>query len=372
MKFSFSKSQLMMQKSAREFIKKECQDSARQAENEDAGFSKTYWKQLAELGWLGIGVSERYDGMGGDLVDLVILLQEMGRSLVPGPFIASGVCASYLIHQFGSDEQKQMWLPDMVNAEKIVVPAFIQPETFRTDFVLEDKLTESDDASAYLFSGTRMFVPYAGSADSFLVWLEGSDNTGSNVKNWFWIEANRPGIQCETLETIALDKQGVVTFENVVIPKRNGLGNPAALKNSINGLRDIGALAHSGYILGMLEQVLDMTVDYAKSRVQFDKPIGQFQAIQHQCADMMIDLEQVRNLTYQAAWRTKQDLSATKEISMAKARASDAARRICLMAIKIHGGIGIIDEYDLQLYFRHAKAMEQAFGDGDDHREFEV
>jgi alkylation response protein AidB-like acyl-CoA dehydrogenase len=145
-----------------------------------------------------------------------------------------------------------------------------------------------------------------------------------------------------------------------------GVGRGEEIMRKIN---EYGALAQSGFILGLLEQVLKMTVEYAKKREQFGRLIGSFQAIQHQCADMATDIDQVKFLTYQAAWKLSQGYQTRKEISMAKARASDASRRVCLLGTKIHGGIGIIADHDMQLYFKKAKSAELAFGDGDFHRE---
>ncbi|MBW1848930.1 MAG: acyl-CoA/acyl-ACP dehydrogenase [Deltaproteobacteria bacterium] len=369
MDFSFSKSQQLLQKSARDYLKKECKELAREAEETAEGYSPETWKAIADLGWLGIGVSEQYSGIGGDFFDHTVVLQEMGRFLFPGPFIPSGVCATYLIHRFGSDKQKEVILPKMIEGKTIVIPALIHPEPYAGESFIEDDVIENTENGSCLFSGTRLFVPYADSADLYLIPVElPSEHTGKELR-WLLVDAKDTGINCTTLKTTAHDRQHEVVFKNVSVPKENALGKDENGEEILKMIRETGSLAHSAYILGMLEQVLEMTVEYAKIRMQFDKPIGQFQAIQHQCADMMIDLEQVRYLTYQAAWRLSMDLQAGKEISMAKARSSDVSRRICLLGVKVHGGIGIIDEYDMQLYFRRAKAMELAFGDGDFHRE---
>jgi len=359
----------MLQQSARDYLKKECKELARDAEEIAEGYSAKTWKAIAELGWLGIGVSEEYGGIEGDVLDQTVVLQEMGRFLFPGPFIPSGVCATYLVHRFGSDKQKASILSEMTDGKLIVIPALIDPEPFVGGEYINDEINKDLKKEGYLFSGTRLFVPYADSADVYLVPVRSfSKNMDSKIR-WLLIDASDPGIRLTRLKTIACDSQHEVVFENVTVPKDNILGNDQQGEEIWSAIRQIGSLAHSAYILGMLEQVLEMTVEYAKIRVQFDKPIGQFQAIQHQCADMMIDLEQVRNLTYQAAWKLSKGLPAAKEISMAKARSSDASRRVSLLGVKVHGGIGIIDEYDMQLYFRRAKAMELAYGDADYHRE---
>ena len=175
---------------------------------------------------------------------------------------------------------------------------------------------------------------------------------------------------CRPFETLADDRQCEVVLDNVrVLPTDivGSEGQGAAIKNEIELW---GALCESAYILGLLEKVLEMAVNHAKIREQFGRPIGAFQAIQHQCADMVSDIDKLKFLIYRAAWKLSENLSAGREIHMAKARASDASRRVTLLGIKIHGGVGITRDYDLQFYFRRAKAAETAFGDGDFHREF--
>jgi alkylation response protein AidB-like acyl-CoA dehydrogenase len=171
------------------------------------------------------------------------------------------------------------------------------------------------------------------------------------------------------LLSIGNDKLCEVVLEETQVSQSNILGAPGKGEEILRNVKDWGALAYSAFIAGMLEKVLSMAIKYAKEREQFGKLIGSFQAIQHQCADMATEVDKVKLLTYHAAWKLSNQMPATKEIAMAKARASDASRHVGLYAIKVHGGIGIMEEYDLQLYFRRLKASELAFGDGDFQRE---
>jgi alkylation response protein AidB-like acyl-CoA dehydrogenase len=168
---------------------------------------------------------------------------------------------------------------------------------------------------------------------------------------------------------MANDMPCEVSLDGTEVSKSGVLGEIGKGKEIVSKIMEWGALANSAFITGMLEQVLKMAVEYAKEREQFDRKIGSFQAIQHQCADMATDIDQVKFLTYQAAYKLSEEVPAEKEISMAKAWASDASRRVCLLGVKIFGGTGVSEEHDMQLYFRRAKAAEQAFGDGDFHRE---
>ncbi len=170
MDFSFSKSQQMLKKSARDFLKKGCKELAREAEEMPEGFSPKSWKKIADLGWLGIGIPEEYGGIGGDFFDHAIVLQEMGNFLFPGPYIASTICSSSLIHEFGSDIQKEALLTQMTDGETIVIPTLIAPEPFAGESQKDTLRIEND--GSFIFTGTRLFVPYALSADYFLILVD--------------------------------------------------------------------------------------------------------------------------------------------------------------------------------------------------------
>jgi alkylation response protein AidB-like acyl-CoA dehydrogenase len=363
MDFSLSKSQELLKNSAREFLSKECKESARESEGTSAGFSKKIWKKISELGWNAIGIDEKYGGVEGDFFDLVLLIEEMGRVLLPGPFIASAICSGATIIKYGSESQKSKILPQLCDGKIIIVPAIVKP----ADYAGEATLNESFyfENGYYYYTGTRMFVPYGHIADLFI----GSAEDSKGNKLLFLADSKSNNIECNVLKTIASDKQCELIFNRLKIPRENIIGSGEEGHNILNKINEIGALAHCAYILGSIERILEMTVDYATNRVQFEKPIGSFQAIQHYCANMAIDVEQVKCLTYRAGWKVSAGISATKDIAMAKARASDAARRVSLNGVKVHGGIGIIEEYDMQLYFRNAKAGEIVFGDGDYHKE---
>lgn len=362
MNFGLSKEQDAIQKAANEFLAKEAKNIAREVEETEKGYSPELWRKIAELGWMGVGFPEIYGGNGGDFVDLILLLEEMGRVLFPGPFIPGVVCSGLAILEYGSELQKKEFLSKLTNGQLLIIPAFIEPSSLAIDCSVKNKITMKK--GDYILSGTRLFVPYAHLADWFIY---GISDDGD--KTLFLVNAKSAGIDCHLLETIASDMQYEVVFDKVRVPRANILGEMEKGEEIVSKISERGALSQCGFILGLLEQVLKISVEHAKMRVQFERPIGSFQAIQHQCADIVTEIEQVKFLTYQAAWKLSQNLSATKEISMAKARASDASRRVCLLGIKIHGGIGIIIDYDMQLYFRRAKAAELAFGDADFHRE---
>jgi alkylation response protein AidB-like acyl-CoA dehydrogenase len=362
MDFGLTEEEEAIQKAVREFLTKEAKGIAREAEETEEGYSTVLWQKMVDLGWMGVSFPEEFGGSGGNFIDLVVLLEEMGRALVPGPFIPAIVCSGHAILKYGNEIQKREFLTKLIKGKHLIAPAIIEPVSSTGEDIIKDKVQVK--AKDYILTGRRLFVPYAHLADWVIYGAETHEG-----RTLFLVDAKSPGVHCTSLKTIASDKQCEVVLDGVRVPEKNILGERGRGEEIIREINGVGALSQSGFILGLLDQVLRMTVEYAKKREQFGRPIGSFQVIQHQCADMATDIDEVRFLTYQAAWELSEQIPASKGISMAKARASDASRRVCLLGIKIHGGIGIVVDYDMQLYFRKAKAAELAFGDGDCHRE---
>jgi alkylation response protein AidB-like acyl-CoA dehydrogenase len=361
MDFSFSESQNILLKSAKDFLRKEARNYAREIEKSDEGHSTDLWRKMAELGWIGVVFPETYGGIDGNFLDTVLILEEMGKALVPGPFIST-VISGLSILQYGNSLQKQKLLPELVNGDLIVTYAMISPGRSFNGTEIEEEVRLMNNG--YILSGTRLFSPFAHIANWIIF---GSETDGG--KTLFLINRSSQGVKCIPLESIANNGFCEVRLKDVEVPETDILGVVGEGTKIISKIEEWGALAESAFISGMQDRVLEMSVAYAKEREQFGKRIGSFQAIQHQCADMAADIEQIKLLTYHAAWRLSENLPARKEICMAKGLASDASRRVCLLGVKIHGGTGVSEEHDMQLYFRWAKAAEQAFGDGDFHRE---
>ena len=363
MDFSFSEEQEMVQKSAREFLENECPKKfVRDMEEDEKGYSPKLWKRMTELGWTGLVLPEEYGGMGSNFLTLITLLEEMGRALLPGPFISTVIYSSLPILHYGTEEQKREFLPKIAEGTLIATLALSEPNGRFDEAGIETKATKSNND--YIINGTKLFVPDAHIADWLLCVAKADEGI-----TLFLIDAKSPRINYTLLKTLASDKQCEVILNKVKVPARNILGKPGIGWEVVSRISEWGAVAQCALILGCLQQVLEMTVEHAKQRVQFDRSIGSFQAIQHQCADMAIDIDSVKFLTYETAWKLSQGLPVTMEASMAKAWASDASRRVCVLGHKIQGGVAIMEDHDMQLYFRRAKAMELAFGDGDFHRE---
>lgn len=310
---------------------------------------------------MGVLFPEKYGGMDGNFQELIYLLEEMGRVLVPGPFISSMV-AGYCLLRYGSEEQKTDILPRLIRGDRIILPCLIAPDSVRG--VIETSDSVSFKGDSFRLSGTRLFVPFARSADYFLV-----DSKSPQGQGLFLVDSKNPGIALNSIDTLVSDKQCELVLDRVEAVPLSNIGGKSKRDAMIDQIQNWGALCESAYILGLLGKVLEMAVSHARIREQFGRPIGSFQAIQHQCADMVTEIDKIKFLTYHAAWKLSSNIPAEKDIHMAKAKASAASRNVTLLSIKIHGGLGIAQEYDLQLYFRKAKAAENAFGDQDRHLE---
>ena len=369
MDLGFDEIQLLLKNTAREVLEKECPITlVRAMENDERGFTSELWQKMAELGWLGLSIPEQYGGQGMSFFDLAILLEEMGRFLVPGPFFSTVVLSSAIITEFGSDSQKSEILPKIANGDLISTIALTEPSaTYESNGI---QLTATKEGSNFVLNGTKLFVNDAQIADIILVVArtdaKGDESNGFTV---FVVDKNTAGMTITPLDTIASDKQGEVTFETVTLSEDNVLGETGKGWDIAKRVIDLGSSAKCIEMLGGADRVLEMTVEYVKDRTQFGRPIGSFQAIQHHCANMATDVEGCRYVAYHAVWRISEGLEAQKEVSIAKAWVSDAYRRVCAIGHQSHGAIGFTKEYDLQLYTRRAKAQELAFGDSSYHRE---
>ena len=357
MDFGLSEEQEMLKTTARDFLERECPISlVRDMEEDEKGYPPELWHKMAELGWLGLVFPEEYGGEGGDFLDLTVLLEEMGRSLVPSPFVPTVVLCGLPILAAGTEEQKHDFLPQIARGEAILTLALTEPSACYSAQGIEAKA--SPDNSDYIITGTKLFIPEAHIAQHLLCVVR----TGDGI-TLLLADTRSPGIKCTLLKTLASDRQCEVIFDKVRVPQKSILGSRGEGWGLVEETLRQAAVAQCALILGGAQRVLEMTVDYAKQRVQYNRPIGSFQVIQHKCADMAIDVEGARYITYQAAWRLSRGLPCAREVSMAKAWVGEAGNRTCLQACHLHGAIGYTQEHDVQLYLRRIKAAELTFGD---------
>jgi alkylation response protein AidB-like acyl-CoA dehydrogenase len=369
MDFSLSEEQEMLRKMARDFLVNECPKSlVREMEQDEKGYSPELWKKMADLGWMGLVFPAEYGGEGMAFLDLAVLIEEIGRALVPGPYMSTVVYCGLPILDAGTDEQKKALLPKIARGELIATLALTEPSASWDPAGVETRATA--DGGDFVISGTKLFISDAHVADWLLCVARTKDSAKpENGITLFLVDAKSPGIKTTPLKTIGDDKQFEVVFDKVRVPKKNVLGEVDKGWAVVKELLPRAILAQCALMVGGAQQVLEMTVNYAKERVQFGRPIGSFQAIQHKCANMAIDVDGCRFITYQAAWKLSEGLPCSMEVAMAKAWVSEAYRRTCAEGHQIHGGIGFIKDHDMQLYYRRAKTSELMFGDADYHRE---
>ena len=366
MDLGLNEAQQMLKNSAREFLETECPDTyVRAMEEDERGYTPEMWQQLAERGWLGLTFPEQYGGFGMNFLDLSILLEETGRVMLPGPMFSTVVMGGMTILDAGSDEQKQELLPQIGEGQLIVTLALTEPSARWDALGVETSATQSGDG--WTIDGTKLFVPNAHVSDTYVVAARTGD--GDRDISLFLVPSNAGGVSQTLLKTIASDRQSEVVLNNVGVPASALLGEANKGWDTIEKVLAWGAIGKCAEMVGGAQEVLDMTVEFAKQRTQFGRPIGSFQAIQHHCANRATDVEGSRYITYQAAWRLSEGLPAQQEVAMAKAWVNDAYRRVCALGHQIHGGIGFTKEHDMQLYYRRAKAAELAFGESDYHRE---
>ncbi|MBW1847077.1 MAG: acyl-CoA/acyl-ACP dehydrogenase [Deltaproteobacteria bacterium] len=369
MDLEFTKEQKILKSSARDFLKKECPSSVmREMKEDEKGYPEALWAKMADLGWLGVMVPEAYDGIGGNFMDLAIILEAMGEVCCPGPFFSTVVLGGLAILDAGSEEQKKLLLPKLANGDLILTLALSEPGAWYGTSVINVQAVADKDE--YVINGTKLFVENAHIAD-YILCAARTDKGGSPDEGitLFLVDGKSKGITCTVLDTLAYDKQCEVVFDNVRVPADNIIGENGKAFSVLENLQEKAAVGKCAEMVGCIQTAFDMTVAYAKDRKQFGRPIGSFQAIQHHCANMVIDVDGARFITYQAAWKIAEGLPTSMEASMAKAWTSDASRRVTFLGHQIHGAISFCEEHDMHLYYRKAKAAEVAFGDGDYHLE---
>jgi len=366
MELGLNEAQQMLKNSAQEFLNAECPtEFVREMELDEKGYTQEIWSKIAEQGWLGLIIPEEYGGVELEFQDLAILLEEMGRYMLPGPYFSTVVLGGMTITDAGTADQKQEYLPRIAEGQIIVTLGLTEP-TARLDAEGIEFSAEKNTAG-FILNGTKLFVLNAHISDYIIVVAR--TGTNKNDISLFTVPMETTGIQQTLLQTIASDRQSEVHFDNVQVPETALLGTINTGWKTIEKVLQWGAIGKCSEMSGGGQKVLEMTVEYAKQRTQFGRPIGTFQAIQHHCANMAVDVEGSKFITHQAAWRLSQGLPADKEVSMAKAWVSDAYRRVCALGHQTHGAIGFTKEHDMQLYSRRAKAAEIIFGDTDFHLE---
>jgi alkylation response protein AidB-like acyl-CoA dehydrogenase len=370
MNFGFNDEQELLRSTARKFFENECgSDTVRRLMETPEGISPDLWTKLAEQGWLGLVYPEAYDGMGLGLVDLVVLMEEMGRAVVPGPYFSAVLLGGLAILEAGGEAQKKEWLPKIAAGDRRVALAWMEPSAQLGPAGVT--LTAVEKGGGYTLSGTKLFVHDAHIADALVVAARTRPGAGADGVSLFLLPKGTRGLEVTLLPTMdQTRKLCEVSLSDVSVGADALLGAAGAGWAPLSRVLDRATVALCAEMCGGAQKVLDMTVEYAKIRQAFGRPIGSYQGVKHRAADMLVDVENSKSITYYAAWALDEGAAeAPLAVSMAKAYVSDAYRRVAAAGIQLHGGIGFTWEHDLHLYFKRAKGSEFTFGDATHHRE---
>lgn len=367
MDFTLSDDTIMIQNVARDYLRERCTGAfLREMAHDETGFSRTMWKEIAELGWLGILFDEAYGGSGASFLDMFVLCEEIGKVLFPSPLFTSAVVSGLIIAAAGDEAAKKALLPPLSAGERIFTTALLD-EGGNRDFEAPDTTATETAPGTYSLQGTRLLVPYAHVADAIVVCAQAEGAAGSGP-TLFVVERNAGGMKTIPLETLGMEKSCAVVFDGTQVSASAVLGTVGQGAVAVQEVIPRIVALTCGEMLGGLERVVEMTVAHVTERRQFGAPLGSLQAVQHHCADMATYKETARLLAYQAASLISEGLPCRKEVAMAKAWCSDAYKKVTWTAQQLHGGIGFTDEYDLHFFYKHAKEAELAFGDARSHR----
>jgi alkylation response protein AidB-like acyl-CoA dehydrogenase len=368
MDFAFSEEQEMLRRSARDFLAKECSSKVVRKLMEGAeAYDPGLWRKMAELGWTALGIPEQYGGVGSFL-DLVVVLEEAGRALLPGPFFATMGLAVPALIEAGSEAQKKEVLGAIAEGAARATLALTEPSG-RWD-ASAVTLSAKPSGGGWQLDGVKLFVPDAEAAD-YMVVVARTRGEGEDGISLFLVKGRPQGMTVSSLKTLDMTRRwSEVRFDGVKLDGASLMGAPHNAWPNLKRSLDWATAALCAEMVGGTQKVLETSTEYAKTRHQFGKPIGIYQAVSHKLADMLVLSESGRSATYYAAWAVDADApDRSLAASMAKAYVSDAYRKVAGDGIQVHGGIGFTWEHDMHLYFKRAKSSEVTLGDATYHRE---
>jgi alkylation response protein AidB-like acyl-CoA dehydrogenase len=368
MDFAFSEEQEMLRSSARDFLAKECSSKVvRKLMEATDAYEPGLWKKIAALGWTALGIPEQYGGVG-TFLDLVVVLEEAGRALLPGPFFATMGLAVPALIEAGTETQKKEVLTAIAQGSARATLALTEPSG-RWD-ASAVTLTAKPGGGGWQLDGIKLFVPDAEAADYMIVAAR-TRGEGEDGISLFLVKGKPAGMKVTALKTLDMTRRwSEVRFDGVKLEGESLMGPVDKAWPKLKRALEWATSALCAEMIGGTQKVLETSTEYAKTRHQFGKPIGIYQAVSHKLADMLVLSESGRSATYYAAWTVDADApDRSLAASMAKAYVSDAYRKVAGDGIQVHGGIGFTWEHDLHLYFKRAKSSEVTLGDATFHRE---
>lgn len=364
MDFDLSKPQKLLKESARALLMRECGPGrVRELMETETAHDEGLWRSVADQGWTGLSVPEEQGGLGLGLVEMAAVAEEMGRACLPGAFLST-LFAAALVERAGSAVQRAKYLEPIAAGElKATVALLEESANWEPEGV---SLSATREGGGLSMTGRKLFVPDAEVADLIICVARDGD-----ALVLLPVARGAEGLSVKPMPSMdATRKLYEVGFEGVTIAEGDALGADGDARGALRGALEAATAVLCAEMVGGMQWVLDATVEYAKTRQQFGRPIGSFQAVQHMCADMLLMTESARSAAYYAAWAlTERDPNASAAVSIAKAYCSDAYREVANRGVQVHGGIGFTWEHELQLYYKRSKSSETLYGDATYHRE---
>ena len=368
MDFNFNEEQTLIQSQVAQFIQRDYEWEKRQVlVASDLGFSSENWKTFAELGWLGISLSEKSGGFGGSALESMIIMEEFGKGLVVEPFLETVILCAGLIDSCGNEEQKADLLGPVISGEMHLALGFTEPQS---RFNLADVTTEAKKKNGdYLVSGFKSVVMNGPNADKLIISARTSgkqdDKEGISL---FVIDRNLEGVSLRNYPTVDGRRASEVTLENVIIPSSSLLSEEGKGFQHLEGAIDRATLAICAEAVGAMEVLYKTTVEYTKTREQFGQAIGKFQVLQHRMVDMFMEYEQSKSLLYMATIKNVEgSKDAKKAISGLKYQVGKAAKFIGQQSVQLHGGMGVTEELSVGHFFKRLTTIITIFGNTDYH-----
>lgn len=355
MDLNFTDEQRMLRETSRDLCVANCGvDVVRQMENDPIGVPESLWQNMQEMGLLGILLPQDFGGMGLNMLDCVVIYEEFGRALMPGPHFATAVASVLAIRRAGTEAQQRELLSAIGSGDAIVVPAWLEPDGGYGPEGVQLKATR--EHVGYRLQGVKRHVFHAKAAQKLLVLARTGTEAGDVAL--FVVDADAQGLAFEQQRSMASDTQYRVAFDGVLVPEAQRLGAEGSGWSHWSEAMHEAIILLAAYAVGGAERALEITVQYSKDREQFGKPIGAFQALAHDMADAAPAVEGAKTLVYEAAWAHANGHDIRRLAPMAKLFACKTFRDVTHMAQQVHGGIGFTLDYDIQLYYRRAKQLQ--------------
>jgi alkylation response protein AidB-like acyl-CoA dehydrogenase len=367
-----SEDQELLAKTAADFVAEHSPVSRARAlrdRRDPVGFSRELWKQMAELGWVGIPLPEAHGGAGMGLAELAVVLEALGRTLAPEPFLSTVLLAGGALVASGSDAQRREWLPRIAAGDAIATLAFQEPGS-RWDLCRVTTRAQRQ-AAGWRLSGRKIQVLDGHVADLLLVTARtaGGDADRDGV-GLFAVRAGAAGLRVMPQVRVDSRNASLVDLDGVEVGDGDALGEPGGAAGLLEDVVDGATVGLCAEMLGAMAQAFELTLAHLKTRVQFGVPIGSFQSLKHRAAQMFVEIELARSAVMAAARAVDAgDREARALVSLAKARCSDAGMRVANEGVQMFGGVGMTDEYDIGLYLKRARAAQLTFGDAAWHRD---